>query len=83
MAGRGYTTTLRQLKLSKVNAFRVQVENGLVSIFCLHFLPASIQFDISSTLVATQLFKSSTKKEQALSITFSQYDLFISQNERS
>ena len=64
VARRGYTSILRQLDSSyTVNAFRVQVENGLQDIFFLHFSLVSIQFDISwylwSTLVATQLFKSS------------------------
>ena len=49
--------------LTQSNAFRVQVENGLDDVFFLHFSLVSIQFDISrylwSTLVATQLFKSS------------------------
>ena len=48
--------------LTQSNALCVQVENGLDDVFFLHFL-VSIQFDISrylwSTLVATQLFKSS------------------------
>ena len=49
--------------LTQSNAFHVQVENGLNDVFFLHFSLVSIQFDISrylwSTLVATQLFKSS------------------------
>ena len=48
--------------LTQSNAFRVQVENGL-DVFFLHFSLVSNRFDISrylwSTLVATQLFKSS------------------------
>ena len=49
--------------LTQSNAFGVQVENGLYDVFFLHFSLVSMQFDISrylwSTLVATQLFKSS------------------------
>ena len=49
--------------LTQSRAFRAQVENGLEDVFFLHFSLVSIQFDISgylwSTLVATQLFKSS------------------------
>ena len=61
---RGYTAILYINERSfTVNAFRVQVENGLEDVFFLHFSLVSIQFDISrylwSTLVATQLFKSS------------------------
>ena len=45
-----------------VNAFRVQVENGLENVLFLHFSLVSIQFDVSwllwSTLATTQLFKS-------------------------
>ena len=47
-----------------VNAFRVQIQNGLENVFFLHFSLVSIKFDISwylwSTLAATQFFKSST-----------------------
>ena len=50
-----------------VNAFRVQVKNGLEDVFFLYYSLVSIQFDISgylwSTLGATQLFKSSIGAE--------------------
>ena len=64
VAQRGYTAILYINESSyTVNAFRVQVENGLDDVFFLHFSLVLIQFDISrylwSTLVATQLFKSS------------------------
>ena len=45
---RGYTAILYINESSyTVNAFRIQVENGLEDVFFLHFSLVSIQFDIS------------------------------------
>ena len=48
VARRGYTAILYINERSyTVNAFRVQMENGLEDVFFLHFSLVSIQFDIS------------------------------------
>ena len=48
VARRGYTAILYINESSyTVNAFHVQVENGLEDVFFLHFLLVLIQFDIS------------------------------------
>ena len=48
VARRGYTAILYINESSyTVNAFRVQVKNGLKDVFVVHFSLASIQFDIS------------------------------------
>ena len=53
VARRGYTAMLRQQKLLTVDAFRVQVENGLENIFFLHFSLVSIQVWHHITVVRT------------------------------
>ena len=65
-AQHGYTAIPRQLRLLTVDAFQVQVENGLENIFLGFFAGFNLGLTciavVRTTLVTMQLFNSSIRK---------------------